>query len=327
MTIRSRRGSSKWSIGGVELTGTLQNLRQEDFLKVYWTSRHGLVLLDDIFERVKETCRTPQEAQDLSIDLLEAAEHYAALDEPDDAVWSNFGPGTKKLIGNLRVLGSKLVRPVILSGLKKLDPQDFERLLKVLEIIVVRWQLIGEGRTGTIERACARLASLIWDGKIKNKTGFVETLSELYTTDDDFRDSFIAQDNLANQKAAYLLRRIEEYERSTKRGGAGSELIPGELSLEHVLPKNRSQDWADVIRTDPTIVEDCVGRIGNMCLLMEARNREAGRQGFSKKRPVYQASELLITQRMALAPDWDRKAIEHHQTWLASRAVTIWKLN
>jgi uncharacterized protein with ParB-like and HNH nuclease domain len=95
----------RWS----QLTGTLQNIRQEDFLKVYWTSRHGFIVLDDVFERVKETCRTAQEAQDLSVDLLEAAEHYAALDEPDDPVWAPFGPETKKLINNLRILGSKLV--------------------------------------------------------------------------------------------------------------------------------------------------------------------------------------------------------------------------
>jgi hypothetical protein len=197
----------------------------------------------------------------------------------------------------------------------------------VLEIIVVRWQLIGEGRTGTIERACARLASLIWSGKVQNRTGFIETLSELYTNDDDFRENFVTQDNLANQKAAYLLRRIEEHERSIQLGGAGKELVPGELSLEHVLPKNPAQDWSDIMRTDPAIVADCVGRIGNMCLLADARNREAGRQGFLKKRPVFQGSELLTTQRVALAPDWDRKAIEHHQAWLASKAVAIWRLN
>ena len=55
----------RWST----LTATLQELRQEDFLKVYWTSRHGLVLLDDIFDRVKETCKTAADAQGLSEDL------------------------------------------------------------------------------------------------------------------------------------------------------------------------------------------------------------------------------------------------------------------
>jgi hypothetical protein len=52
----------RWS----QLTATLQNLRHEDFLKVYWTSRHGLVQLDDIFEDVKRNVkreRRPRNSQ------------------------------------------------------------------------------------------------------------------------------------------------------------------------------------------------------------------------------------------------------------------------
>jgi Protein of unknown function DUF262/Protein of unknown function (DUF1524) len=310
-----------------QLTGTLQDLRQENFLKVYWTSRHGLVQLDDIFEKVKDECKTPDDAQNLSIDLLESSEHYAALDESDDPVWGPFGPECRRLIGNLRILGSKLVRPVILSGLKKLDAADFVRLLLVLEVIIVRWQVIGAGRTGTIERQCARLAELIWEGKVKNRTGMIEALSDLYIDDKTFLERFAEQDNLTNQKAAYLLRRIEDHERSIAKGGAGPELSPSlSLTIEHILPKNPSQEWADVIRTDPDIVKDCNNRLGNMCLLTEGRNREAARQAYSKKLPIYEKSELLTTQRVAKSPFWDRKSIEHHQAWLGSKAVAIWRL-
>jgi hypothetical protein len=310
-----------------QLTGTLQDLRQEDFLKVYWTSRHGLVQLDDIFERVKDTCRTADQAQDLSMDLLEAAEHYAALDESDDPVWAPFGVECRKLIGNLKILGSKLVRPVILSGLKKLDAKDFERLLWILEVTIVRWQVIGSGRTGTIERQCARLAELIWNGKVKNRTEMIAALADLYLDDKTFSERFAEQDNLTNQKAAYLLKRIEDRERTDTLGASGGELSASlSLTIEHILPKNPSQEWADVLRTDPQVVEDCVGKIGNMCLLAESRNREAARQGYAKKRPIYENSELLTTQRVAKSAFWDRKAIDHHQAWLASKAVAIWRL-
>jgi hypothetical protein len=177
-------------------------------------------------------------AQDLSTDLLEASEHYAALDESDDPVWAPFTPECRKLIGNLKILGSKLARPAILSGLKKLDAKDFERLLWVLEVIIVRWQVIGAGRTGTIERQCARLAELIWEGKVKNRTGMIETLSDLYIDDKTFLERFADQDNLTNQKAAYLLRRIEEHERSVAIGKSGAELSPSlSLTIEHILPK------------------------------------------------------------------------------------------
>jgi uncharacterized protein DUF262/uncharacterized protein DUF1524 len=308
-----------------QLTATLQDLRQEDFLKVYWTSRHGLVQLDDIFEKVKDTCNSAEDAQDLSIDLLEAAEHYAALDESDDPVWGPFGPECRKLIGNLKILGSKLVRPAIISGLKKLSAKDFERLLWVLEVIIVRWQVIGSGRTGTIERQCARLAELIWNGKIKNGPQMIATLSDLYLDDKTFAQRFSEQDNLTNQKAAYLLRRIEDHERAKTKGGA--ELSASlSLTIEHILPKTPSQEWENLLKADPEVVKDCVSKIGNMCLLAESRNRDAARQGYAKKRPIYQKSDLLTTQRAAKAAAWDRKSIEHHQAWLASRAVAIWRL-
>jgi hypothetical protein len=313
----------RWTL----LTGVLEELRQEDFLKVYWTSRHGIVLLDDIFDKVKDECKTPEDAQSLSMDLLEAAEHYAALDQSDDPVWGPYGPECRRLIGNLKILGSKLVRPVILSGLKKLDPKDFERLLWVLEVIIVRWQVIGAGRTGTIERLCAALAQQIWNGQVTNRTGMIKALSDLYIDDTKFSERFAEQDNLTNQKAAYLLKRIEEHERSLQRGGTGSELSPAlTLTIEHILPKNPSTEWADVIRTDTSIVNDCGGRLGNMCLLSDPRNREAARQGYAKKRAIYEGSDLLTTKRVAKSPYWDRKAIEHHQAWLCSKAVGIWRL-
>jgi Protein of unknown function (DUF1524) len=215
----------------------------------------------------------------------------------------------------------------ILSGLKKLDNKDFERLLWILEVVIVRWQVIGAGRTGTIERQCARLAQLIWDGKVKNRTGMVETLSDLYIDDKSFLERFAEQDNLTNQKAAYILRRIEDHERAVAIGGASTELSPSlNLTIEHILPKNPSQDWADVIRTDSTLVEECNSKIGNMCLLAESRNREAARQGYSKKRLIYQNSELLTTQKVAKSAFWDRKSINHHQAWLGSKAAAIWRL-
>jgi hypothetical protein len=229
----------RWS----QLTQTLQNLREEDFLKVYWTSRHGLVRLDDIFGAVKAKAKTGKEAMELSIDVLEAAESYAALNDPDDAVWLPQTQESRIFIGRLKILGSKLVRPVILSAMKKLPPAEFEKLLRVLEVIIVRWQVVGEGRTGTIERSCARLAESIWNGKATKRKDFIDGLSELYTPDSDFRAKFLIQENLTKQKAVYLLRRIEEKERRIKYGPAAKALEPhATLTLEHIYPQGPGDD-------------------------------------------------------------------------------------
>jgi hypothetical protein len=156
----------RWS----QLTATLSEYRQEDFIKVYWTSRHGRTQLDDIFENVKGSYKTNADAVNLSIDLLEAAEHYVALDSPSDPTWMPYPAEVRNLIRNLDIIGSKQVRPVIMAAIRKFHIGDMARLLRLLETISVRWQLIGEERTGALEIQCARLASLIWKGEVKNGT-------------------------------------------------------------------------------------------------------------------------------------------------------------
>ena len=312
----------RWS----QLTQTLQNLKEEDFLKVYWTSRHGLIQLDDIFDAVRERIKAGSAASDLSIDLLEASESYAALADPDDAIWSGHTLASRDLIGRLKILGSKLVRPVILSGMKKLTPDEFEKLLRVLEVIVVRWQVVGEGRTGTIERQCARLAEQIWSGKVTNRIGIIESLTELNTPDDEFRAKFASQENLSKQKAIYLLRRIEEHERLAKFGANGKGLEPhANLSLEHILPINPGDPWNVVIEANPKIVEECT-RTGNFCLLPPSSNKNLGNSSFNTKKSIYAASDLLTTQQVATYDQWDQSAIDKRQVWLASKAVATWRI-
>ncbi len=313
----------RWS----QLTQTLQNLRQEDFLKVYWTSRHGLIQLDGIFDAVKSTTKTKKDASNLSIDLLIGAEDYAALDDPDDSAWSAQTAESRELIGRLKVLGSKLVRPVIMSGMQKLIPAEFEKLLRVLEVIVVRWQVVGEGRTGTIERQCARLAQLIWNGKAINRPHFVEALAELNTTDKEFRSKFSSQENLTRQKAVYLLRRIEEHERSQQSGASSKALGPQpDLSLEHILPDSPSDKWKKELAENPEL-SLLSNRTGNFCLLPTVVNRDLGSSSFKNKRKIYKQSDLLTTQQVAKYEKWNAASIDSRQVWLASKAVAIWRIS
>jgi hypothetical protein len=312
----------RWS----QLTQTLQSLRQEDFLKVYWTSRHGLVQLDDIFEAVKATTKTGDAATNLSIDLLEAAENYAALDDADDPVWAPHTPQSREFIGRLKILGSKLVRPVMLSAMKKFDIGEFEKLLRVLEVIIVRWQVVGEGRTGTIERTCARLAASIWSGKVTKRKGIVDALAELNTPDAEFTAKFGAQENLTRQKAVYLLKRIEEHLRHATLGIPGQGLGPNsDLSLEHILPSNPGAAWSALISLDIGLAS-MSDRTGNLCLLPPGLNKDLGNADFATKVKIYQKSGLLTTKQVAEYSVWNTQSIEARQKWLAKHAAAVWHL-
>jgi hypothetical protein len=309
-----------------QITQTLQNAKEEDFLRVFWTSRHGRTQLDQIFEDVRSKYKSGAAANDLSIDLLEAAEHYAALDVSDDPVWGRYSQDARERISTLRMLGSKQIRPVLLSAIQCFESTEFERLLRLLEVVIVRWQLIGGERTGALEIQCARLAHLIFQRKIGTALKAREVLDGVYLSDSAFHSKFTEKDNLSNQKAIYLLKRIEEHERQVRLGDSAKELGPARgLTIEHVLPRNPSDEWLDETRADPALVADCALRLGNICLLSEPRNRDAGRNSFDEKKALYAASELLTTREIAVPKKWDRKAIHHRQAWLAKRATTVWR--
>ncbi len=312
----------RWS----QITETLKNVKQEDFLKTFWTSRKGIVYLDQIFDDVKTTCRTSHAAKTLSIDMLEASENYAALDIADDPVWLPHSVRTKEIIADLRLLGSKLVKPVMLSALKRMTPHEFERVVWLLETIIVRWQIVREGRPGTIEKQCARVAQLIWKNEITLASDVFKEMSAVYGSDDEFQENFRKCSNSVNSKTLYLLRKIEINERNTQKQASGKELYPPKtLTLEHVLPRNPSEDWQEVIQMDLEIVNDCAERLGNLCLLTDSRNRDVARSGFSRKLDTYRSTELLTTLELGEYDLWDRQAIEHRQAWLASKAVSVWK--
>jgi hypothetical protein len=312
----------RWS----QLTGTLTEYRQEDFLKVYWTSRHGRTQLDRVFDDVKESCKTSSSAVDLSIDLLEASEHYVALDSPGDPTWMPYPFEVRELIRDLDIIGSKQVRPVIMAAIKKFEIGAMERLLRLLETISVRWQLIGEERTGALEIQCAKLAQLIWAGTVNNGTDAFRAIQAIYLDDKQFQEKFANKDDMPNQKAVYLLRKIENYDRSIRLGASAKDLTPHPaITLEHILPKNPGDEWTAELAADPKFVEDCALRLGNMCLMPESRNRDAARWGFDRKKPLYDTSDLGTTKQVTEYDLWNRDAVEKRQVWLAARAVTVWR--
>lgn len=156
-------------------------------------------------------------------------------------------------------------------------------------------------------------------------TSFGRARGELWV-DRVFRTKFLEKTDLTNQKAIYLLKKIEQQERANQRGGAGRELAPHRaLTLEHILPKNPGEEWKGVLEQDPKILDECGLSLGNMCLLTETRNRDAARAGFEKKKALYADSDLRTTQQVAIANSWDRASILRRQDWLAARAVNVWR--
>ena len=286
--------------------------------------RHGRIRSVDLFSAFKKEYATPDAAIDLSVDMLAAAEQYAAIDSADDAIWSIYPTEARTTVRALRLLGSQQTHPVILSALNSFDPKETVKLLDLLEVVIVRYLLIGGGNTGRFETTCAILARKIHAKEIKTAALAFQELKDSYPSDDDFKQAFRVKQERSNQKVQYFLRRIEQ-EAIRQNSTKTPELAPGNLTVEHILPRNPGDDWSSIISADPSITEECATRIGNTCLLTEGGNNKLGGKSFEDKRKVFEASDLITTKAIAAHSAWDRKNIDHHQAYLAKLAASTWR--
>lgn len=72
--------------------------------------------------------------------------------------------------------------------------------------------------------------------------------------------------------------------------------------------------------------EACVKRIGNLALLKQTINVEAGNDSFTFKSSFYRASRYARTVQLAAVRKWTPEEIEARQSRLAALAVKAWPL-
>lgn len=127
-----------------------------------------------------------------------------------------------------------------------------------------------------------------------------------------------------NQKAGYFLKALEKEEQRLANGKMAGEWEPAAPTIEHVLPKKPGSDWASVIKAGPEIVDECVIRLGNLCLLTNIYEK-LGNKGFATKKLSFAKSDLLTTKAVASYSTWNRSAIEARQGHLAKLAKSVWR--
>ncbi len=319
--IRMREAETRWA----QMMHTLANHKADNFLKAFWTSQYGRTQKDALFRTLKKLYGTRDKALTLSSEMLEVAEQYAALENQDDPIWSNYDKKSKESLRAINLLSGGQTYPIILSALKKLEKREIERLLWLLECIIVRYQFIGGERTGRLEIACASAAKGIFNGEHKSASAIRHALREVYPSDDEFRQSFSVKEESNNARVHYVLSNLEIEARRQASIEDYRSLDPGiGLTVEHILPRNPGREWNTITDNDKTIVEECACRLGNLCLLGKS-NRTLGNLDFETKKQAFRRSELRLTQSVAdINGDWSRRAISHRQAHLAKLALSVW---
>ena len=307
----------------------LGDRRADDFLKAYWTSRFGRIQRGRLFRELKKKFNTKQQALTLSKDLSTLAETYANLEVADSDVWKGFSEAAREHVRALALLGARQTHPVILSGLGRFKTKQVESLLRHLVVLILRYQLIGRGRTGRLEIVSARASQAIYDRKLKTPASVWEDMKQIVPPNDEFQEDFSKFGETKPARARWLLRELEiqawRGQNPTKALQHAPVADPEKVNLEHILPRNAGTHWSAVTKADPELLSDCRNRLGNLCLLDKPSNKKQAAKGYAFKKSLYAQSDFLLTAEIALTNDkWDRSSIEERQKKLAKLALLAW---
>jgi hypothetical protein len=313
---RLREIQKNWS----QMMANLTNVPADDFLKSYWTSRYGRIQTAQLFQSFKAKVDSLRRVSETSDDMLKTSEQYAALEIADDPIWNGISERSRQRVRTLKVLGARQVHPVLLSALVRFSLRELQRLLRLLEVLIVRYQLIGGGRTGRLEIACASLSAAMYQKSIRTATEAFRELRNIFPADNEFREAFKWKQERNNRKARYVLETLESHAQ-----GGMKELAPAKsLTVEHILPKSPSSSWRSALQQDASLGEECTYRLGNLCLL-SGINKDLGAESFDEKRKIYAKSRLVLTRKVSNYTEWNRDSIEKHQEEMARLAVTAWR--
>ena len=304
--------------------------RADDFLKAFWTSRYGRIQRGRLFHELKKRFRTSSQVVSLSGELAELADTYANLEVADSDLWKGYSAATRDAIRALAILGGRQTHPILLAALARFDAGDVEKVVRYLVTLIVRYQLVGRGRTGLLEIRAASVSVGIYSKKLTSPKGVWNELKSLLSSEAEFEEDFRRYEESKAARARWILRELEvqQWHKANPGKPLQHEPVddPQKVTLEHVLPKNPSVGWEPVLAADLELAE-CRERLGNLCLLDKPSNKKQAAKTFSEKVKLYAQSAFLLTSKLGTEFEkWDAASIDSRQGSLAKLALARWPL-
>lgn len=309
----------KWA----RMVDNIEDKDADDFLKVFWTSQFGVIQKLQLFDKLQKAYPTSKGAERLISDLAIASERFAALDDPEHEIWKRFGSACRQRVSDLRVLGNRQSRPLILGALARFSPPEFERLMWLLVVTIVRYQIIGRGRTGIMEKEFSELAKRIHSGEVASAESAHLQIKSLLSTDDSFRSDFAKHSETKGSRVRYFLLELEACARATQKKFSREDYqgwrgLAETVSPEFVMP-------IPAHASDEQIA--LYYRLGNRMLIEDALTAEHPGEAFVPTlRTILDKSSIGLTKELALEDGWGGQQIEARGQRLADLAVNVWAI-
>ncbi len=301
-----------------EISKNIKAEKMPDFIRYYWNSKNKTVRAAELFKVIRKEITSSNDVFSLLREMMDYSDIYMALKNENDELW-NHDQELIENIGLLNMFSLKQPNSLLMAGYKCLSNSDFKKLLKTVIIICFRYNVICGKNPNDIERVFNDCAVEISNTKTLN----IPMLKKVYIKDSEFQNSFAEKSFILNSRTTrivrYIMNKIEKH-----NGGVSIDYMTDEFSIEHILPENPDDNWD----FDEFKAEMLIPRLGNMCLLEKAKNRDIGNLTYSEKKNTYSLSQFVTTKSIPERyEEWTEQSISSRQKQMAKNAISLWKLN
>lgn len=307
-----------------EMVFLLGSQNETQFLRHYWLSRYGVIRELHLYKEMKLKFSNQSRVLELMEELRDAADKYTAMSNVDHPFWKGYSNAVRRDLESLQLFGLSQFRPLLLAAMDKMTDSHIEKLVRMIVVLSMRFSIIGTLGTGNIEKAYSDAAIGVRSGKNNTPAKIFSNLKSIYPDDTRFEADFIQRAIGKAKLARYILGEIAAEKQES------SILIVTEdekkSTLEHIMPKTRSQDWLKAAKDEEEYLE-YVNRLGNLTLIEREKNRAAANASFPRKKiEAFSKSDLLLTKELCEYSDWTITEIQTRQASLAKSAIKIWSL-
>lgn len=286
------------------------------FYQHFWSSKYKKVSSNKLYEAFNSTIKKSEtEYTEFIKELLKNAKIYMQIVNPKREDYNNrkeyFGiVQSLSCINNYFNVVQVRIALLALFDTKQRGIVDFTMLrdtLLYLENFHFAYNAILANRTNRLEKIYSSFAIALRKSQTKAEAKcvirdkLVAPLDELFPTFDSFSEKFVAlsftkKDKVSNVKTKYAINKLNSLY-------SNNEVFANDGTIEHIIPEKEQGNTLN---------------IGNLILLEDNLNVEAGHENYANKCAVYAKSNYIwVKNFVAQHEQWDSSMIEQRAKEMA----------
>ena len=286
------------------------------FYQHFWSSKYKKVSSNKLYEAFNSTIKKSEtEYTEFIKELLKNAKIYMQIVNPKREDYNNrkeyFGiVQSLSCINNYFNVVQVRIALLALFDTKQRGIVDFTMLrdtLSYLENFHFAYNAILANRTNRLEKIYSSFAIALRKSQTKAEAKcvirdkLVAPLDELFPTFDSFSEKFVAlsftkKDKVSNVKTKYAINKLNSLYST-------NEVFANDGTIEHIIPEKEQGNTLN---------------IGNLILLEDNLNVEAGHENYANKCAVYAKSNYIwVKNFVAQHEQWDSSMIEQRAKEMA----------